>query len=219
MLESGKDFIKLTKVQGIPLSFLNGNNTLNEKIINIVLESIEILHLNKPEKEINIYSNYYDKVVSRIESYDFSSYPNFDKTKEEILGFLKNYESKKRGKIGIIHGDPVFSNILIDEKDSIKMIDMRGRIGESLTIYGDIFYDYAKIYQSIIGYDHILTNKEPDLDYINTNKGIFSRYIINKFGEDRLKEILQISKSLILSLIPIHDNEKCIEYYNLIDRI
>jgi capsule biosynthesis phosphatase len=219
MLESGKDFIKLTKVQGIPLSFLNGNNTLNEKIINIVLESIEILHSNKPEKEINVYSNYYDKVVSRIESYDFSLYPNFDKTKEEILGFLKNYESKKRGKIGIIHGDPVFTNILIDEKDSIKMIDMRGRIGESLTIYGDIFYDYAKIYQSIIGYDHILTNKKPDLDYININKGIFSRYIINKFGEDRLKEILQISKSLILSLIPIHDNEKCIEYYNLIDKI
>jgi capsule biosynthesis phosphatase len=219
MLESGKDFIKLSKVQGIPLSFLNGNSALNEKIINIVLESIEILHSNKPEKEINVYSNYYDKVVSRIESYDFSPYPNFHKTKDEILDFLKNYESEKRAKIGIIHGDPVFTNILIDEKDSIKMIDMRGRIGESLTIYGDIFYDYAKIYQSIIGYDHILTNKEPDLDYINTNKDIFSRYIINKFGEDRLKEILQISKSLILSLIPIHDNEKCMEYYNLIDKI
>lgn len=219
MIESGKNFIKLTKAQGIPLSFLNGNNTLNEKIINIVLESIENLHSNKPEKEINIYSNYYDKVTERIESYDFSTFPDFNNIRKEILDFLKKYESEKRGEIGIIHGDPVFTNMLIDEKDSIKMIDMRGKIGDSLTIYGDIFYDYAKIYQSIIGYDHILIDKEPDPDYININKDIFHKYITNKFGKDRLVDILNISKSLILSLIPIHNNEKCIEYYNLIRNI
>lgn len=219
MIESGIDSIKLSKVQGIPLSFLNGNNTLNEKTINIVLKSIENLHSYEVEEEINIYGNYYDKVKLRVESYDFSNYPDFLKIKKEILDFLKNYEYEKRGKIGIIHGDPVFTNILIDERDSIKMIDMRGKIGDIPTIYGDIFYDYAKIYQSIIGYDHILVNKEPDPFYIDRNKLIFSNYIINKFGENRLNDISQICKSLILSLIPIHDNEKCLDYYNLINKI
>jgi hypothetical protein len=33
---------------------------------------------------------------------------------------------------------------------------MRGKIGDTLTIYGDAFYDWAKLYQSLIGYDKIL---------------------------------------------------------------
>ena len=36
---------------------------------------------------------------------------------------------------------------------------MRGKVGDKLTIYGDWLYDWAKIYQSIIGYDEILLSK------------------------------------------------------------
>ena len=32
---------------------------------------------------------------------------------------------------------------------------MRGKVGDKLTICGDWLYDWAKIYQSIIGYDEI----------------------------------------------------------------
>ena len=60
----------------------------------------------------------------------------------------------------MIHGDPVFTNILINEYDEIKFIDMRGLVGDKLTIYGDWLYDWSKIYQSLIGYDHILLGKE-----------------------------------------------------------
>jgi hypothetical protein len=220
LIEHGDGFIKLEKVQGIPLSFLNVNNTLNEKTINRLLESINNLHsLNINDNSINIYQNYYDKVKYRLESYDFSKYLNYENIKNEVLDFLKDYESNKSGKIGVIHGDPVFTNILIDEKNSIKMIDMRGKIGDKLTIYGDVFYDYSKIYQSIIGYDHILMSKEIDYNYIDFNKKIFNDYIISKFGEKKLRDIKQITKSLILSLIPIHDNEKCIEYYKLMKNV
>ena len=33
---------------------------------------------------------------------------------------------------------------------------MNGKIDEELTIYGDFIYDYAKIYQSLFGYDEII---------------------------------------------------------------
>jgi len=52
----------------------------------------------------------------------------------------------------IIHGDQVFTNIIINNYDKIKFIDMRGKLGTELTICGDL----EKIYQSLIGYDEIL---------------------------------------------------------------
>ena len=35
---------------------------------------------------------------------------------------------------------------------------MKGKIGDELTIIGDTYYDLAKVYQSILGYDFILNN-------------------------------------------------------------
>ena len=65
----------------------------------------------------------------------------------------------KRGIKKVIHGDPVFTNILINQFGKIKLLDMRGKQGDEITIYGDWLYDWAKIYQSIIGYDEILLSK------------------------------------------------------------
>ena len=42
---------------------------------------------------------------------------------------------------------------------------MRGKVGDKLTIYGDWLYDWAKIYQSIIGYDEILLSTIIDTNY------------------------------------------------------
>lgn len=48
------------------------------------------------------------------------------------------------------------TNILINKLGKIKFIDMCGKIGDTLNIYGVVFYDWAKLYQSLIGYDKIL---------------------------------------------------------------
>lgn len=217
IFEVGDTYIKLDKIQGIPLSFLNVNNTLTEKILLKLLNEVSNLHqFPVVNDQIDIYSNYYDKVLARINSYDFSKYDNFSQISMEILDFLKIYETTKSGKIGIIHGDPVLTNILIDTKDNLKMIDMRGKIGNTLTIFGDIFYDYAKIYQSLIGYDHILMGKEVDNVSLSKNIKVFEDFIIHNYGLNNLLNIKGITNSLLLSLIPLHNNEKCEKYYNLI---
>jgi capsule biosynthesis phosphatase len=221
LLDSGDNFIKLSKVPGIPLSFLNTNNTITEELLHKVFDKIKNLHdyVGDSNSELNIYSNYYKKVKERVDSFDFSKYENFELVKNEIYNFLLKYESDNRGKFGLIHGDPVFTNILIDNKDNVKFIDMRGKIGDDRTIYGDIKYDWAKIYQSIIGYDSILMDKELNHYQIVKNKLIFDNYIESKFDKNTLVDIKQITKSLILSLIPIHNNEKCYKYYELITKI
>lgn len=219
LIHSDEDSIKIEKINGIPYSFFNVNDTLSEKLLIKLLDNIKILHSFTTDENINIYKNYFEKTKKRIESFNFTGYNNFKNVKNDILNFLIKYQNNKNGKIGIIHGDAVFTNILLDFNDNLKMIDMRGKIGEKLTIYGDIFYDYAKIFQSIIGYDHILMNKEITESQLKKNTKIFEKYILEHYSKQELKNIKLITKSLILSLIPLHNNEKNKNYYSLLKNI
>ena len=94
---------------------------------------------------------------------------------------------------------------------------MRGKIGNTLTLYGDIFYDYAKIYQSLLGYDEILLDKQVSNDYKHKLTKIFFNYIKKNYGEEYIIIIKNITNSLLFTLIPLHNDPKCIDYYNLIN--
>jgi len=93
---------------------------------------------------------------------------------------------------------------------------MRGKQRDVLTIYGDRFYDWAKIYQSLIGYDEVLMSKKINKNYKNNMISIFKLYFLNKFSLDDFENVKLITKSLLFTLIPLHDNKKCTEYYKLI---
>ena len=97
---------------------------------------------------------------------------------------------------------------------------MRGKQGEKLTQYGDIFYDYAKIYQSLIGYDEILENKFIDDNYKNKMLKSFEDYFIEKFSLKQLDNLKNITKSLLFTLLPLHEDKvKCLKYYELINSL
>lgn len=220
LISTTDNSITLSKVKGIPISYLNINKTLTKEIIVNLLTSVNEIHNSlKFDNSINIYDNYLKKLDDRIAIYDFSKYDGFVGRYEKLKKFFNFYESNKLGKSGVIHGDPVFTNILLDSNNNFHFIDMRGKVGDKLTIYGDIFYDYAKIYQSIIGYDNVLMNKPIDISYINLNKKHFEEYVVKNHGSLQMENIKQITISLIISLIPIHNNEKCKSFYSLIDLI
>lgn len=207
----------LERIHGISFSYLYVNNSLTIENFDTLLKNIDNLHNSaKPNGSINIYQNYAKKLYQRYHSFDFSHYDNSFKMFNHILEQLSAYETNDLGKRGVIHGDSVFTNMLLKPNNSLIFIDMRGKIGERLTIFGDIFYDYAKIYQSLIGYDFILHGQQFNTQYMNKFITHFESYIINKFGEDSLKNIKIITNSLLFSLIPLHNNDKCHEYYKLI---
>ena len=133
-----------------------------------------------------------------------------------LLLKLKDYEKNKNGIKTIIHGDPVFTNIIINNYSKIKFIDMRGKLGDTLTIYGDLLYDWAKIYQSLIGYDEILLSKNIDNEYKENMINIFKKYFIDKYSEKDFENLKLITKSLLFTLIPLHNNVKCSKYYKLL---
>ena len=96
---------------------------------------------------------------------------------------------------------------------------MRGQLGDELTIRGDKLYDYSKLYQSLVGYDEIHEEKCINKSYKDKMIAEFERLFIEEFGEEYLKYLKLITKSLLFSLIPLHDNEKCYKYYELINII
>lgn len=51
----------------------------------------------------------------------------------------------------VIHGDPVFSNVLLTDAPAVVLLDMRGEVGNHLTLQGDMLYDLSKVYQSLLG--------------------------------------------------------------------
>ena len=93
---------------------------------------------------------------------------------------------------------------------------MRGKLGDKETIYGDYLYDWAKLYQSLLGYDLILQDKEVSNNYKKNLIKCFENYFVELFSIEELNELKLITNSLLFTLIPLHDNDKCIKYYNLI---
>ena len=176
--------IKLTidYINGIPLFYLYKNKLITNKIIDDLFNVLQQIHSINGEINItndNIYNNYFKKLESRFNLID---YP-FDDAQivyNKIINDLnKSYDPKI---VPTIHGDFWFSNIILEHSDTYKLIDMKGQVDNILTLNGDMYYDYGKLYQSILGYDLILNDCQIDQQYLNQIK----KYFVNKCIENNL---------------------------------
>ena len=207
----------IEKIKNISMSYLYVNNLLTTDLFDKIIRNINEIHDSRhvDADDINIYANYCNKLEKRYNDYDYSKFPGSSAMYSKLYNWLKQYEKNHDGCAGVIHGDPVFTNILLNSKDNIKFIDMRGMLGNQLSIYGDRWYDYAKIYQSLSGYDHILSGETLNNHDI---KHHFDEYIATEYGSYILNCVRMIAKSLIFSLIPLHDKYQ-MEFYELISHI
>lgn len=119
----------------------------------------------------------------------------------------------------LIHGDLILSNVLAQDKNNFIFLDPRGSYGGRQSIFGDPYYDYAKIYQSIFtSYESIIRNefvfeKDADQNYIFRSpldnfpgRKIWQRAFLdfcskNEIEIDRVKFF---SVSLLFSLLPLY---------------
>lgn len=209
----------IEKINGLTLSNMYLSELMTTELLTHVMGSIRRIQsssLPQNHQEIDIYSNYSSKLTSRYQNYDYSLYPDSEKVYQQLLSRLTNYQQKQLGKHVCIHGDTVFTNILVNQYDKIKFIDMRGQQGQQLTIVGDWLYDWAKMYQSLIGYDEILLEKEIKNSYKSLMIKHFQDTFIKWYSESDFENLQLITNSLLFTLIPLHHNDKCYQYYNLI---
>lgn len=201
----------LEKIQGITLNYLYTNDCLSEVQFLNFLNSLKCLH-TIGVKDIDsefIKKENYNKVLERYKSYDYSCFAESKDTVNKILEFIDKYP---HANTCIIHGDPVFTNVLLDTNNNIKFIDMKGKLGNLYTLGGDAIYDLAKVYQSLVGYDHILNGTKPVVNSLLVK--IFKEHVLKNYNIN-FADIIKYTASLYFSLIPLHNNDKCHQYYEL----
>jgi capsule biosynthesis phosphatase len=211
LLEHNKDKIIIEKVKGLNFSYLYTNNSLTDTQLSSLLKALKRIHsISVTDVTAEIVSKESrQKILDRYAGFDYSQFHDSKITLDKILAFLDSYTPTT---ITAIHGDPVFTNVLIDNDYNIKLIDMRGKLGKQYTIGGDPLYDLAKVYQSLSGYDCVLNNS-----IFNVNQKLLDQLAswIKTNYEFSLDDVRQFAASLYFSLIPLHNNEKCQQYYQL----
>jgi hypothetical protein len=84
------------------------------------------------------------------------------------------------------------------------MIDMRGRLGSKPSLGGDRFYDYAKLLQSLVGFEKLVQDgvwEEPAMCSEYTGM-LAERFALSL---DDMTNIRKITAFLVLGSVPFHD--------------
>ena len=135
----------LQRVHGVTFSHLVTNRCLTAGRLVTFLTALHRLHTSvgdppsqiaKPE--IDVCQNYLPKLRRRFEEHRalyLSLMPAAGEMYEKIAAELESYAREKRFSYShVIHGDPVFSNVLLNDDGHVFLLDMRGELGSTLTL-------------------------------------------------------------------------------------
>lgn len=182
-------------------------------VLSDYIESLTHLHHlgTQPSVESDVRETYIQKTIDRVRSVS-KIIPNFEEKSMTINGtkcknvfvddafFESIFKELNPGYFTPIHGDPTFSNSLIDKNLRAWFIDPRGYFNKP-GIWGDPMYDFAKVYYSAVGGYDLFNRKKFKLVvdqetaeiimeepiFASTGKEIFNEY----FNKDIAKiEIL-----------------------------
>lgn len=193
----------IERIQGDTVSQMYIDGRFNTNTMFTILDSLRRIHRSDTTHSGSCCHNFYiKKLESRVSGY--SKYKFIDK-KLEMYHMFKAFFSKYTYTATNIHGDPVFTNILMNRFEKLKFIDMRGDFGDDSSLLGDPMYDFAKVNQSIVGYDFVLKGIFPNQHIIDAAKRAFDEYIRIEFGEDMVLKINMITLYLIYTMLPLHD--------------
>ena len=189
----------IERIDGSAVSNLFLSEELTPSSLSAIMGTLHRIHRAtdyvEETQEVNIYANYSKKLRSRYEKYNCSRFPGSAEVFTQLISDLESYESQGRGHMSVIHGDPVMSNIMINSFGKVKLIDMRGQSGNTLSIRGDEMYDWGKLFQSLIGYDEILQNRNIAESYRQTLVNCFWANLQELSPELRPEDVKLVTRS------------------------
>ena len=158
--------LTLERIDGLhPFEMANSERTTREKIIGAIMDALEDLHKRNacPSDPQDVLEVYRHKPIDRVMSAQVMI-PTLEYDVITVNGrkcrnpFSKRYEGLLEdltSRITVdeftpIHGDPTFSNIMIDKNGVPWFLDPRGYFAKP-GIFGDPNYDWAKLFYSAVG--------------------------------------------------------------------
>ncbi len=173
---------KISEYQPLVMKKINGKNLfktdLNDAdqktVIRNLVDSLDKLHSFKKVQgdSFSQMNAYYYKTIQRIEKVrDLIPFADDEyitingrkcrnpyKYKNELRAMVKELLCNDE-EFALIHGDCTFSNTMVDDDLNVIFLDPRGYFGYQ-ELYGDPYYDWAKVYYSLAGdYDQFNNKK------------------------------------------------------------
>ena len=157
--------LKMEYIKGRNIYECDFDYDVKKSILKSLIGSLEELH-NSEHVEVDTFSiedAYYSKTMERLAK--IQDLVPFARDKEILINgkkcknvfFYKRKLQEKLDKLKsncerfvFIHGDCTFSNLMVREDNRLVLIDPRGYFGFT-ELYGDVRYDWAKLYYSIVG--------------------------------------------------------------------
>lgn len=215
--------VVMARVVGVTFSHLLVNSCVSPGRLGLLLSSLSRIHTqqhsNGSVSDDLICANYYAKVSGRYAKHRqfFDSFADdavdIAQLATVVLAFLQQYQDAKRFKpAAYIHGDPVFSNVMLTTESRIMFLDMRGALGDTLTTAGDVYYDLSKVYQSLCGYDFIIL----DVDLTpharahlkRLRDDVFLPWLTDNHPDINIRDIRLLTAAHFFCIVPLHDNRQ-----------
>ncbi len=200
--------LKLDRVRGVPLCHLLVEELLTEQDLMALLKVLSDFHASDLAGippipcGASIYDNYSPKLADRFER--IRVIPGTQECYRVLVARAQEYQASGRGREALIHGDPVFTNVLLTTAGKVVLVDPRGHLNGQETLRGDANYDLAKIYQSLLGYDAILLGRDSPSGGAKL-RTVYEKWLVDLLGTGGLDDIRWITASLYLSLLPLHE--------------
>ncbi len=181
---SGRAMLRLEYIRGLPAYTLFKSQSLTAAHVESLFDVLDRLHATPPSHDTillsasEIEAAYAEKLEERFsvaDDYDFEGSPALQTKIREVARALPPPEP-----VAFIHGDYWLSNLMFDDGGVVKALDMRGRIGSVKTTCGDKYYDYAKLYQSFLGYDAVLYGDSIDNTYKTSMQSLFEAQVLRR---------------------------------------
>ena len=157
----------------LKMEYINGRNIYDcdfdyetkRGILKSLVGALNALHESEwvNTDSFSVQEAYFNKTISRLSK--IQDLVPFGRNREIIVNgrkcrnvFYHQKELEKRldqmkyncERFSFIHGDCTFSNLMVREDNSPVLIDPRGYFGFT-ELYGDVRYDWAKLYYSVVG--------------------------------------------------------------------
>lgn len=209
-------------VNGIPFAHLLTHMALTRGRFSLLIESLKEFHEAKlrypmkTETKSFMYNNYAQKFERRLKHWSSPlRSEQFEKCYSVGMEVLQRYENEAQGVWKeVIHGNPVFGNCLLTANNEVKFIDMRGKLGDHLSLGGDVNYDWAKVLQSLYGFDFFVRGRKPtdrEQQYLENLRQQFLEEVLG-MDTERFAMMKGLTAALFLSLIPLHDNVNIVQF-------
>ena len=239
---------KIFSTKPLTMERINGNNICvsdvpddrKPAVIKRMVDCLKSLHeLDKtPANPFDMEKDYYQKTLARVrkivpvipfanDSFIKINGKNLKNPLIHLQAFHEMTERTQKNKtpFGIIHGDCTFSNTLLDESDNIYLIDARGYFGNTKFV-GDVDYDWAKMYYSIVAafdqfniknFDIEITDSEVNFSIGKSGWEKFGDYFFSLIP-DRNPQRIKFIHSIIWLSLASHCWEDydsmCLAFYN-----